>query len=511
MPARRCPALLLALPFLGCADRPAPPNVLLVVVDTLRPDHMSAYGYGRETTPNLDALAANGVRFTHVQSPRAKTTPAVASILTGLYPQGHGVRDLTTPLAPRVATLAEVLGRGGYDTGAIVGNYVLQRERSGLDRGFDMWVEDLPQSIGVPPDDVPQRTARDLTDGALVALGLANRGAGGGPDEPFVTAGRPWFLWLHYMDPHGSYDPPEEHRIFRSDAPDPIPSADAAPLASGREERIATYNVPADAWLDDGRVDANLARDRYDGEIHFVDAELGRLFRRMRDAGLLANTWVVVVADHGESLGEHRYWFEHGLYAFEATCRVPLIVHAPTSLVRRPPVGVRDADVSLTDLFPTILEWCRVRPTRRARDRGPRGVSRARLLVSDDSGVHPVFCEKVDRAQKSRAVQTKAVRIGDWKLLTRYAQRLDPDRPSESVMVVLSRELYDLARDPREEHDVLRDAPAAAPIDELYEALLAFLEADEHFVDLARTLQERREELARRDPKALRNLEALGY
>ena len=432
-------ALALAAGASQCAKPPQRHNVLLIAVDTLRPDHLGCYGYERPTSPHIDALAAEGIRFTHAQSPRAKTTPAMASVLTGLYPHDHGVRDLTTPLAPDVPTIAEQFVGAGYRTAAVIGNFVLQKERSGLARGFQTWVEDLPQTRGVPPDDVPERTAESLTDEALARLGL-----GAAPGGATLTRDeRPWFLWLHYMDPHGLYDPPAEHRLFTSDAQDPIPK-DAA--AYGRfTPRIATYNVPAEAWLPDGRVDAYHVRDLYDAEIHYVDAQIGRLLDEMRRAGLLATTWVVFVGDHGESLGEHAYWFEHGAYAYEATCRVPLIVRPPDGLRRRPAPAVRHGDVSLADLGPTILQLCGVPPGKR-RGSTFRGRSRAGLLQRDSTDAHPVFSEKVDRLERSRAVQTKTVRIGDWKLLRRYVQRPNPNRPEGGELELHAEELYDLAR-----------------------------------------------------------------
>jgi arylsulfatase A-like enzyme len=503
---RALPILAAALLAQGCAKESEPPNVLIVVVDTLRADHLSSYGYPQATTPHIDALAAKGLRFTHAQSPRAKTTPAVASLMTGLYPHDHGVRDLTTPLDRKVPTLAECFKRSGYSTGAIVGNYVMQKSLSGLDRGFEMWVEDFPTTQGVPPDDVPQRTANSLTDGALAALGLAEPV---GSETSIVDPARPWLLYLHYMDPHGYYDPPQEHRIFDKETTQPIPASPPPALPFGREEIIATYNVPPDAWLPDGRVDANSVIARYNGEVHFADAEIGRLLAQMDTAGMLEDTWIIFVSDHGESLGEHGYWFEHGRYPYEATCRVPLIVHPPRNLAGRPEPGVRTVDVSLADLTPTLLELCDVKPTPGMRNRGKlRGESRARVILRDTPARRPVFCEKVERSEKSRTVQTKAIRQGDWKLLRRYAEDMVQGEPE---MVLISSELYDLASDPREERNLHASPPESAPLTELEDALLVFTAADEDFEDLARILQSRRDELSRSDPEALRRLQALGY
>jgi arylsulfatase A-like enzyme len=500
-------AALLAADCGGAGARP--PSVLLIVVDTLRADHLSMYGYGRDTSPRLSAFAQGAAVLERVGSPRAKTTPAVASLMTGLYPHEHGVRDLAQPLPAGVPVLAESFARAGYRTAAIVGNYVLTDARSGLARGFRLWVEDLPDRQGVPPDDVPQRRASSLTDGALVALGLAppsQGGAGphlaaGGPDDPF-------FLYLHYMDPHGAYDPPAEHRVFAAGPPEPIPAAGDLPPHPFQELRVADYNAPAETRLPDGTIDAARVRALYDGEIRFADAEIGRLLAALEAAGRLANTLVIVTADHGESLGEHRYFFEHGFYAYETTQRVPLLVRGPGVVPRR-----IDADMSLADLAPTLLELCGLPPLPAppgSDPDGPRGRSQAALLRGAAAPApHAVFSEKIERQDLAGTVQIKAVRLGPWKLIRRYTHAAagGPERAA----IVLSEELYDLGADPGEQLNLAAAPPAAAPLDRLRAELVRFAASDVRFADLAAELQRRREELEREDPEAARILRSLGY
>ena len=509
-------AIALALGLAACAKQAERPNVLLVTVDTLRADHVGCYGYERDTTPHLDALAAEGLRFTRAGSPRAKTTPAMASLMTGAYPHEHGVRDLASPLQGEAPLLAEAMRRGGYRTGAVVGNWVLGDSRAGLARGFDLWSEWLPDVVGVPPHDAPQRGARSLTDGALVALGLAEP-----PDDPafeprraLARGDRPWFLWLHYMDPHGAYAPPEDARVFERDEVEllPVYDEDALPRTQPpHPPRIADYNIPPEARLADGGVDVARVRDLYDGEIRYVDRELGRLFDALRAADLLDRTLVVVTADHGESLGEHRYWFEHGMYPYENTCRVPLVVRTPRTGDAAPPVGLRDGEVSLVDLAPTLLDWLDLPPLGRAEAVPPRGRSRRALLEADGGPPTPIFCEKVERAERAGVVQSKAVRLGDWKLIRRYAARDDPARSEVRELVLLGEELFDLARDPLEGANLIEEPPQGAPLAVLRAELERFTDADRALVDLDRILQRQRERLEHGDPEVLRVLEALGY
>jgi arylsulfatase A-like enzyme len=466
------------------------PNVLLVVIDTLRADRLSCAGYSRPTTPNLDALAARGVRFTHVSAPRAKTTPSMATVMTGLYPHDHGVRDLTSPFDGRATTLAEAFAARGWSTAAIIGNYVLTRALAGLDRGFARWIEDLPDTNGVPPDDVPQRRATSLTDEALTLLT--------GP-EPLAG---PWFVWLHYMDPHGAYDAPREHQLFESTTRDLVPDPERPP-PRGRQHWIAEYNVLPEERFE-GRIDAQAVRDRYDAEIHYVDAELGRLCATLDERGLTQNTWIIVLSDHGESLGENHYWFEHGRNAYEASIRVPLLIVPPTSAPTTP--GVRNADLSLADLFPTLLELANIDPLpmQELVPTGPHGRSRAALLTSDSTDLHPVFCEKLERVDLVGALQTKSVRIGDWKLLRHFTRADAGLRP-------LHEELYDLSSDPYESNDLASSPPGAAPLPTLRAALLDFVTADTELAEIAQILADERATLERDQPEVLRRLRALGY
>ncbi len=492
------------------------PNVLLVTIDTLRADHLGAYGYPRATSPNLDRLAQEGVLFENASTPRAKTTPALASLFTGMYPHEHGVRDLLQPIDAHMPLLAESINRSGYQSAAIVGNFVLQNQHCGFARGFGRYVETLPSKQGVPPNDAPQRTAHSLTSAALSALGfepppaLDEDGKTFEPSAALFDGARPWFLWLHYMDPHGAYDPPATQRVFLRETPRWIemPAADS----KSHGARVAEYNVPASARDASGHFDANAVIDLYDGEIHYVDSELGRLIEKLRARGDLKKTWVIVVADHGESLGEQDYWFEHGFYAYESTCRVPLIVRPPDDWPNRPMPGRRVGALSLADLALTLSEWIQLPPDPDKFSRSPiHGVSRASLLAQDDATPFATYSEKIEGEEKFGTVQIKAVRYGGYKLLRRWAHGPGRAAGENKRLVLLGEELYDLRADPLEANDLSKAPPAAAQLDVLREKLLEFGAADAPFDELEQKLTQRRAALKTSDAEALRALKALGY
>ncbi len=492
----------------ACSRAPKPPNVLLITIDTWRADRLSCAGFPREVTPNLDRLAREGTRFTHVSAPRAKTTPALASLFTGLYPHEHGVRDLLMPLAPTHPVLAERLRDAGWNTAAIVGNFVLRADFSGLSRGFGAWTEDLPDALGVPPEDVPQRTAHSLTDGAFTALGLAPAHADAGPRDAMANGDAPWFLWLHYMDPHGIYAAPPEHRVFERVTPEWIPPAPPANADGTNRRWIAEYNVPAEARGADARIDAARVRDLYDAEVRYADAEIGRLLDALRARGDLADTIVIVTADHGESLGEQDYWFEHGRNVSEATVRVPLVVHWPAHVPGGPKAGVQDGDVSLSDVAPTLLDLLGL-PALSASATGG-GTSRARAWKSGEAIQTPIFAEKIDRDEAEGTVQSKSVRVGDWKWIRRFA-RIANEADGHPRLATLSDELYDLAVDPYETTNLAADPPERAPVERLVAELVRFAALDDHLPELGAVLREHRAELEAGDAETIRVLKALGY
>jgi len=270
-------------------------DVVLITLDTTRADRLGSYGYLKAETPNLDRLATEGVRFADAVSPAPITLVAHTSILTGLDPNHHGVRhNGQYRLDPSQVTLAEVLREKGYETTAFVSGFVLDA-RYGLSQGFDRYDDRTEPLPGQPFGGLGERNAEATTDAALEWLR--------GRDES-----RPFFLWVHYYDPHTEYKPPEAYASMFPTSP-------------------------------------------YDGEIAYMDSQIGRLVAELEKPG--NDLLVLVAGDHGESFGEHS---EHGhsRFLYESTQRVPLFLWSPGSLLT--PRVVDGTAVGLVDIFPTVLD-----------------------------------------------------------------------------------------------------------------------------------------------------------
>jgi arylsulfatase A-like enzyme len=313
--------------------RPAVPgngtNVLLITIDTLRADHLGLYGYRRATSPRLDALAKRAMVFDQAYTYWPKTRGSFVAMLTGRMASQTGYGKTHPLLLGFNPTLASVLAEAGYDTAAVVDNPNVAASL-GYARGFaryrETWEEkDLDTEVA--------RT-RAITDDALATLAAAAK-------QP-----RPFFLWLHYVNPHAPYEPPAPH--------------DAAFLdARAKAGRVL---APVDGFH--GGVSRQWARpgrtlgwyvSQYDGEIAFADAEVGRVLDALAASPLAGRTLVVVTSDHGESLGEHDYYFDHGENLFDPCQRVPLLVAGPGVAAGRTPVLA-----STLDLVPTVLDAVKV-------------------------------------------------------------------------------------------------------------------------------------------------------
>ncbi|MCH8005906.1 MAG: sulfatase-like hydrolase/transferase [Planctomycetes bacterium] len=285
--------------FWGVHDRQIDWNVVLVTFDTTRADHLGCYGAHHAETPTIDQMAQNGIRFESCYAPTPLTLPSHTSILTGLYPFRHNIHDNGTgPLDENAITLAEVLRGHGYATGAVLGAYVLS-SRYGLNDGFDFYEDDFSGPTPASKFDYAQRNAQAVTDIAIKWLDS--------------VADSRFFLWAHYFDPHAPYAPPGY---------DP-----ATPMASA-----------------------------YGLEITYADSQLERLLAHVGTIQHATGRYTLLVftADHGESLWNHGEP-SHGLFVYNDTIRVPLIIADPTMTMTQRGQVVQEP-VSLVDVFPTILK-----------------------------------------------------------------------------------------------------------------------------------------------------------
>jgi choline-sulfatase len=276
--------------------RKSAPDVFLVTIDTLRADHVACYGYKQIETPALDALAADGIRFTQAFTHSPITNTSHTTILTGLLPSVHGVTDFGVPLSPQHATWAELLKRQGYHTAAFIGAVILDSKTlaPGLDRGFDFY------------DNFPSKTETKERWGRVERRGMEVVQHAENWLDKHRTG--PRFVWVHLYDPHDPYEPPP-------------------PYSEKYKDRL------------------------YDGEIAYADSALAHLIAFLKKSGSYANAIVVVVGDHGEGLGEHGEE-THGLFLYDSTLHVPLILKMAGAAQRG---TVVDVQVRTTDILPTIL------------------------------------------------------------------------------------------------------------------------------------------------------------
>jgi len=334
------------------ADRP---NILLVTVDTLRADHLSAWGYGRATSPVIDRLAAGGLRFDAAAVQWPKTGPSFASMLSSTYPKDNGiVRQIGIPVPCSFTMLPESLQRTGYSTHAVVANGAVGREFY-FDQGFDTFLETWklpPEGSELPEGERPRSEAGEAMLRAQAGLADPN-GAGNVTRLALAAAnnfpaGKPWFLWVHYLDPHFPYSPPAAFRDrFQGDAL--FDGTTQVPVTDKRQQEMAGIGR---SQVLDGETRLGFYVARYDAEIAYVDSEIGRLFDAFSGQRRLDNTLVAFTSDHGESLGDHNYYFNHGRFGFQTCLRVPLILSWPGKIAP----GVDREPVELVNLAPTLLE-----------------------------------------------------------------------------------------------------------------------------------------------------------
>lgn len=292
---------MILFPVCGSSAETKPQNLLLITIDTLRADHLGYHGYSRATTPEIDRLAGQSLVFRRCYSHSSYTPPSIATLMTGLYPYETGVFHFSDVLPESVTTLAELFQRRGFQTAAVVSNFVL-RKGTGFEQGFSTFNDEMLEKES--HRNLMERNAAGTTGAALEWLQK--------------KAGSPFFLWVHFQDPHGPYSPPAPYDTLFNGVPVDNPRKSFYRRKFVRE-RVPDYHVPGVSY--DSYVDS------YDGEVRYVDAHVGALVKGVKKLGLFKKTLIVLTSDHGEAMGECRRYFEHGKFLFPALIHVPLIIY----------------------------------------------------------------------------------------------------------------------------------------------------------------------------------------
>ncbi len=329
------------------------PNVLVLLVDTLRADHLSCYGYEQKTSPRLDAFADQSIRFNQAYAQATWTRPSVASLMTSLYPASHRTNKLEVRIPESLTTMAEMFAAGGYETAGFSANRNVSRI-FGFAQGFhSFWSRGSEERntmlrftvMDKVRDLFAKRTGQGRKKSATpeTRADILNQEVLRWADAR--KAGAPWFAYVQYIDPHGPYAPPQE---FLDEL--------GVPLVAKEVLRSIGDVGKEPPWPFGSRdpVDPDLLAQvirLYDAEIQYCDREIGRLLDALEQRGLLENTWIVITSDHGEEFFEHQQ-FGHGQSGFDELARIPLLVSGPGL---KP--GISNQPVELVDLLPTMAVW----------------------------------------------------------------------------------------------------------------------------------------------------------
>jgi arylsulfatase A-like enzyme len=433
------------VPVVRRRDGAGQTNVVLVTVDTLRADHLGAYGYARPTSPRIDDLARRGLVFRNAETVQSATWPALTSLHTGLHPSAHGVIWNGWRPRGRFVTLAELLRARGYDTSAFVTN-MKGAEHPGFSRLF------LARGADQAEED------RAATEAAIAQLERVRD--------------RPFFLWLHLISPHADYAPPAAYDAF------------AAPGGSSLGGGVTSLVAAREGGARLTEADVARVVGLYDGEIAYVDAQVGRLLAALRGLGLEEGTLVVHAADHGEDLHEHNRYFFHSPSMYSSSLRVPLVMALPGTLPRG---GATDHPASLVDVAPTVLGLLGL-PS-------PSSFQGVNLLPGGAVPAQPartaVFSETSGRIF--------SVSTPEWRFVYN-PEKLVPEAPGGPYPIGRT-ELFDRRRDPREQGNVAALRP------EVVQALVAEVDAWRR-----RDLREGAGQAVQTiDPTTAEELRALGY
>lgn len=447
-------------------------NVIVILEDALRADHLSCYGNPRKTSLTHDRLAANGVRFERAVSQAPFTRPSCPSIMTGLYPTATGVWHENEILNDRYVTLAEILRNQGYATAAFIQNTGNAGPPVGLHQGYESLFDQF--AIGASPD--------SLVSDKLWAWLDKNED-------------RKFFAYLHFLDPHGEYNPPEEYRNWYAEAS----------VQGEKTEKLADATGMAldPLWVEEPTAQGRIAL--YDGEIANTDASLERLVQGLASRGVLDNTLLVIISDHGEFLGEEGRWSHHppGKYP---VLHVPLILHYPEGLPRG---LVVEETVQMVDVLPTILDSQHIRSPE--------------LLFSGESLLPLIRGENIDYWNNRMVVseevtfKTKGLRGDNWGSLffqdfhaiNSNCFRWESFKLGRGELVQGGEaKLYNFSLDPREEDDLL-----ASIQEDWFEKVFrgVMFEFQSAQSEILKAINRDESSVIRYDPEVVEQLEALGY
>jgi len=322
-----------ALIILGGGDSRVGPSIILVSVDTLRPDHLGCYGYDRDTSPALDAFAKESLRFETCFAQAPNTRPSCGSILTGFLPHETKVFSNKYALPTGVNTAAELLRQHGYKTLAVVSNFVFTGG-SGFEQGFDFYDDQMDEEELIRG--IPERIAEHTTSAAVSLMRLNRKDS--------------FFMWIHYQDPHGPYTPrPPYNEMFVDHSLEPI-ALETNDSVSGIGGIPSYQKLP-------GHSDYDHYVSQYDGEIRYLDEHFKRLIQTLKELGIYDTALIIFTADHGEGMGERDYYFAHGEFIYNNLIRIPLIVKYGSDLK-----GVNREAAQTLDIVPTMLDAAGIVP-----------------------------------------------------------------------------------------------------------------------------------------------------
>jgi arylsulfatase A-like enzyme len=403
------------------------PNVLLISIDTIRSDHLGCYGYERDTSPSLDRFAAEAIRFDKAVVPMSHTLPSHTSLFTGLNPLRHRLKMNGMKLEPDLLTLTEILKNHGYSTFAGIGSVIL-KNTTGMSRGFDVYDENMNGNLS--------RLAEDVRKSAELWLNKA--GASG------------FFMFLHFWDPHSPYQPPAPFDTFFKSHNDGFSDL-YLPTRLNHDHLKGVYGD-----FEDRELPKFIEKEKnlYDGEIRYLDDELGKFFDYLKEQGMWDNTLIIITGDHGESLGE-RGWWGHESF-FEEQVLVPLLIKLPGN--GRAVESVHQT-VRLIDIVPTVMDLLNI-------GNMPEydGKSLVDLMtVANGHGSRTTYLERRDYPDEMRIKSLDeygkgreyAIRTDDWKLVLKELE---------------DNELYNLKADPLETNNLISVEPdiAKSLVDSVY-------------------------------------------